>query len=56
MIKTALAASLLLVLAAPGVSAAAVQDSIVWAPSYEEGLALAKTTNRNMVVDFFTPT
>ncbi len=56
MIKTALAASLILLLAAPVVSADTAQDSISWVHSYEEGMALAKKTDRHMVVNFFTPT
>jgi opacity protein-like surface antigen len=56
MVKTALAAAVLLLLVAPGVSADAVSNSISWAPSYAEGLAQAKTTNRHLVVDFYTPT
>jgi hypothetical protein len=56
MVKTALAASLLLLLVAPGTSADTISESISWAPSYEVGLAQAKTTNRHLVVDFYTPT
>lgn len=56
MVKTTLAASLLLLLVAPGTSADTISESISWAPSYEEGLALAEKTGRHMVVDFYTPT
>ena len=54
--KTARAVSLVLLLAAPVASADTVQDSISWVHSYEEGMALAKKTDRHLVVDFFTPT
>ena len=44
MIKTVLAASLVLLLAAPVASADTAQDSISWVHSYEERLALAEKT------------
>ena len=56
MYKTAMAVSLVLVLAAPLMSADTPPDSISWVHSYEEGMALAKKTDRHLVVDFFTPT
>ncbi len=56
MIKTALAASLVLLLVAPVASADTAQDSISWVHSYDEGMALAKKTDRHLLVDFFTPT
>jgi len=54
----ALATGMLLaaVLCAPALAGESTEGGIAWVASFDDAAALAKETNRHLVVDFWTPT
>ena len=47
---------LAVLLSVPAVAGETTEGGIAWVKSFDDAVALAKETNRHLVVDFWTPT